>query len=550
MALPESLTPDSIRQALLDRSLTPQEALHLLVNDNHEVLLKLLDDGLSQRFFSCFSRRDPRPAVIPLLLFQGKFYLGSPDTLDDREIHRIEHSTQMQVEIVPISLKSYRLWQQYRGLKSQRKFKPDDETGLDTRISTEDLREVTQLYLDEEKGQIQRIMSLIRGAMRSGASDIHLEPLPTGLRVRYRIDGVLRQHVTLDPGEGRRLIVALKVLCDLDIAESRSPQDGRIEKRYMGDYPDLLELDLRMSTLPCINSRGQEEKVVLRLLRQDNSFQQLEDLGFTPTTLKIYQSWLQEPQGLILLVGPTGSGKTSTLYTSLQLLAQDTVNITTVENPVEYLIPGITQTQVNEAAGMSFATGLRAILRQDPDIIMVGETRDEETAKIVIQAALTGHLVFSTLHANDALGAIPRLRDIGREAGLISDALLGVVAQRLLRKVCPHCGQPHVPTAEELALFHLPQMSQSHAHWRKGKGCNRCFQSGYWGREAVIELLAVDDVVRSLIYQGDVLGLSRYVKEGPFESFAQAATAKVVQGVTTAEEVLRGVGRRFLLQAL
>ena len=208
------------------------------------------------------------------------------------------------------------------------------------------------------------------------------------------------------------------------------------------------------------------------------------------------------------------------------------MNITTVENPVEYLLPGITQTQVHEAAGMSFATGLRAILRQDPDIIMVGETRDEETAKIVIQAALTGHLVFSTLHANDALGTIPRLRDIGREAGLISDALLGVVAQRLLRKNCPYCAKPYVPKPEELALFQLGNSADTDIQWRKGTGCDRCFESGYLGREAVIELLDVDDAIRSFIYQGDLLKMSTYLREQNFQSFAMAAAEKVAKGIT------------------
>lgn len=544
-----NLSPESMRQALLDRTLTIEDALRILVNADQDINLKLLDDQLSKRFFNHFSRKDIKPSVIPLLLLQGKFYLGCPTLLSQTEIDRIQHQTQTQIEIIPITLRSYRLWQQYQGLKSQKKFKPHEETGLDNRVSTDELREVTQLYLAEETGQIQRIMSLIRGALRSGASDIHIEPLPDGLRVRYRIDGVLRQHVTFDPREGRRLVVALKVMCDMDIAESRSPQDGRIEKRYVSDYSDLLELDLRVSTLPCINSRGQEEKVVLRLLRHQNSFQTLDDIGFTAPALKTYQRWLREPQGLILFVGPTGSGKTSTLYTSLQTLARDTVNITTVENPVEYLLPGITQTQVHEAAGMSFATGLRAILRQDPDIIMVGETRDEETAKIVIQAALTGHLVFSTLHANDALGTIPRLRDIGREAGLISDALLGVVAQRLLRKNCPYCSQPYVPTPEELALFQLGKSSDTELQWRKGVGCDHCFQSGYLGREAVIELLDVDDAIRSFIYQGDLVKMSAYLREQNFQSFAMAAAEKVSKGITTSEEVLRGVGRRFLMRS-
>ncbi|MBD2075664.1 type II/IV secretion system protein, partial [Phormidium sp. FACHB-592] len=273
--------------------------------------------------------------------------------------------------------------------------------------------------------------------------------------------------------------------------------------------------------------------------RQQNTFNTIDDLGFSQETLPIYKSWLEQPQGMVIFTGPTGSGKTSTLYTSLLAISTESVNIVTVEDPVEYVLSGITQTQVNEAAGMTFASGLRAILRQDPDIVMLGEIRDSETAETGIRAALTGHLVLTTLHTNDAVGAIPRLKDIGPDPGLISDALLGVVAQRLVRRVCPHCAEAHVPTDAELNVLGLKREEASTHAWRRGRGCSHCFNSGYLGREAVIELLHVDDTVRQIIYEGSLTQLNRYLSKSRFASFRVAATEKVTTGVTTVEEVKR-----------
>lgn len=281
------------------------------------------------------------------------------------------------------------------------------------------------------------------------------------------------------------------------------------------------------------------EKAVLRLLRQNNSFQTVADLGFSDEAQEIYEGWLEQPQGMIILTGPTGSGKTSTLYTSLQAIARPSVNIITVEDPVEYILPGITQTQVNEAAGMTFAAGLRAILRQDPDILMIGEIRDAETAETLVRAALTGHLVFTTLHTNDAIGAIPRLKDISPDPGLVSDALLGVIAQRLVRRVCPHCTQPHTPTRKAASILGLTLEDAMQQNWQKGKGCDRCANSGYLGRVAVMELLNVDDMVRHIIHERSVSELQRYLNQSSFYSFRSSAIAKVAQGITTAEEVKR-----------
>ena len=249
---------------------------------------------------------------------------------------------------------------------------------------------------------------------------------------------------------------------------------------------------------------------------------------------------------MIILTGPTGSGKTSTLYTSLQVVATENVNVVTVEDPVEYVLPGITQTQVNEAAGMTFAAGMRAILRQDPDIIMVGEVRDCETAETAVRAALTGHLVFTTLHTNDAVGAIPRLKDIGPDPGLISDALLGIVAQRLVRRVCPHCAEPYTPTEADLKTLGLGREQMHMGNWQQGRGCSMCFNSGFLGREAVVEIIDVDQRVREIIYEGTMTQMHRYLREIDFASFRKAVIAKVTSGLTTLPEVLRVLPRSSL----
>lgn len=402
-------------------------------------------------------------------------------------------------------------------------------------LEQENITQAAEFDLSQADNQIAQIKVILASAVRNRVSDIHLEPTIEGLRVRYRIDGILRDVTMLPLEVSRRTIVALKVMADMDISESRRPQDARISEQYASETATNLDLDLRVSTLPCIGG----EKAVIRLLPRQNPFSQMDDLGFTEKALALYKGWLQQPQGMIIFTGPTGSGKTSTLYTSLQTIATEHVNVVTVEDPVEYILPSITQTQVNEVAGMTFAAGLRAILRQDPDIIMVGEIRDGETAETAVRAALTGHLVLTTLHTNDAVGAIPRLRDVGPDPGLISDALLGVVAQRLVRRICPHCAEPYTPTEADLHVLGLSLADANPNAWRHGQGCSHCFHSGYSGREAIIELLHVDATVRQLIYDGSLSELMDYLNKSEFDSFRKAAIAKVTSGITTIAEIRR-----------
>jgi type II secretory ATPase GspE/PulE/Tfp pilus assembly ATPase PilB-like protein len=537
----QTLTPPtSVFKQLKNREIACEEALKLLVNHQGVINFNLLDAEVSDRFFRQIADRSSLHPVVPLLLWRNCYYLGSPLPMSAEAVQRISDRLATEIKIISIHEKSYRDWFRLQNLDTNRICGTNFANPLTGKFEQEDITQTTELYLSQTDNQIERIRAIIAGALRNRASDIHLEPTEVGLRVRYRIDGILRHVTTLPPDISRRAIVSLKVMCDMDISESRRPQDGRIGEKYTSGQEEQ-GLDLRVSTLPCVSGKKGEpgEKAVLRLLRQQNTFNTIDDLGFSQETLPIYKSWLEQPQGMVIFTGPTGSGKTSTLYTSLLAISTESVNIVTVEDPVEYVLSGITQTQVNEAAGMTFASGLRAILRQDPDIVMLGEIRDSETAETGIRAALTGHLVLTTLHTNDAVGAIPRLKDIGPDPGLISDALLGVVAQRLVRRVCPHCAEAHVPTDAELKVLGLRREEANTHAWRRGRGCSHCFNSGYLGREAVIELLNVDDTVRQIIYEGSLTQLNRYLSEIRFASFRVAATEKVITGITTVEEVKR-----------
>lgn len=567
-------------QQLRNREITCQQALERLVDKRGIVNLQLLDKEVAYRFFREFPDKKNLPPVIPLLLWRNCYYLASPVEICADEMKNMSDRTFSDIKIIAIDDKSYRAWFHRENVDPKSLCGTRLVNPLTGELEDEDVCATTELYLSQAADQIGRIKTIISGALRNHSSDIHLEPTGDGLRVRYRIDGILRNITTLPVDIGRRVVVALKVMCDMDIAESRCPQDGRISEQYAGDDDSTLGLDMRVSTLPCVGG----EKVVIRLLTSKNPFSSLEHLGFSEQSLSLYKSWLRQPQGMIIFTGPTGSGKTSTLYTSLLSLATEHVNVVTVEDPVEYVLPGITQTQVNERAGMTFASGLRAILRQDPDIIMLGEIRDRETADTAVRAALTGHLVLTTLHTNDAIGAIPRLKDIGPDPALMSDALLGIVAQRLVRRICPHCGEAYTPTKADLQILGLdqqevlPSMSLAVSNsisafnssfgngnkvqtmipvapdleneitnkWRIGRGCSNCFHSGYSGREAIVELLDVDDTVRELIYEGTMTQLQRYLKQNGFVSFRTAAIEKVTQGITTVEELQRVLPRSAL----
>lgn len=535
-------TITSAWQRLKNNEVNCEEALKLLLDEQGVVNQALIDREVSSRFLRHFPDKSLLPPAIPLLLWRGCYYLGSPVELSAEVIKELSDRTGSEIKTVRIADKSYRTWFHTQNLNPNRITSMPLVNPITGELEQENITETTEIYLTKAADQIGRLKTIISGALRNRASDIHLEPMPDGLRVRYRIDGVLRDITTLPAELSRRVVVALKVMCNMDISENRRPQDGRIEEKYNSGEEAELGMDMRVSTLPCVNG----EKAVIRLLPRQNPFSNIENLGFTQKTLPIYTSWLRQPQGMIILTGPTGSGKTSTLYTSLQVVATEHVNVVTVEDPVEYVLPNITQTQVHEPAGMTFAAGLRAILRQDPDIIMVGEIRDCETAETAVRAALTGHLVFTTLHTNDAVGAIPRLKDIGPDPGLLSDALLGIVGQRLVRRVCPHCSEPYTPTEADLKVLGLGRDQIRPGAWRQGRGCSMCFNSGFLGREAIVELLDIDDRVRELIYEGTITQLHRHLREINFASFRLAAIEKVTSGLTTVQEILRVLPRSSL----
>lgn len=395
----------------------------------------------------------------------------------------------------------------------------------DVSIETYDLLET------KEEVPLVRLLNLILSeAINEGASDIHFEPFEDDLRIRYRIDGVLQNRHAPSREYQAQLLTRIKVLAKLDIAEHRLPQDGRIKLKMGGK-----EIDLRVSTVPI--SHG--ERIVLRILDKGNVILGLEDLGMLPATLDAFRERLSYPEGIVLVTGPTGSGKTTTLYSALFENMNDEINIMTVEDPVEYKLKGIAQIAVHPKIGLNFAAGLRHILRQDPDIVMIGEIRDAETAEIAIQAALTGHLVLSTLHTNDAASAIPRLIDMGVEPYLLSSTIVGVLAQRLVRKICPECRESYVPSEDECLDF--PKKGKFY----RGKGCKNCFQTGYKGRCGIYELLTVDNALQTQIAKrADAAELRRIAKENGLVTLWEHGVHLVQAGVTTIEEVRR-VTRKY-----
>ena len=373
---------------------------------------------------------------------------------------------------------------------------------------------------------IRLINGIIAEAVRQGVSDIHIEPYETGLVVRMRVDGVLQERLRMPPHVAPVVVSRIKVMARLDIAERRVPQDGRIGITLGGKL-----VDVRVSTLP--SSAG--ERVVMRILDKDNAFISLDLLGLSENSHNILADALAEPNGIILVTGPTGSGKTTTLYAGLKELNDGSRNILTVEDPVEYAVEGVGQTQVNTKVGMTFAAGLRAILRQDPDVVMVGEIRDKETADIAVQAALTGHLVLSTVHTNDAIGAITRMRDMKIEPFLLASTLRAVIAQRLVRRLCPECREPVQADGSVASLLGFDKGTIVY----KAVGCKACNNSGYQGRIGVFEAIRMDDTIRRLINDGgdeSIIARHAFVNQPNLNA---AARKLVRSGDTTPEEAVR-----------
>lgn len=393
-----------------------------------------------------------------------------------------------------------------------------------------DSKEVNIEHIEGEDAPAVRILNqVLETGLTLRASDIHLDQTEHQVMVRYRIDGVLRTDRPLPKSLMNALVARIKIMAGLNVTETRLPQDGRISTEILDK-----KTNLRVSTLPTVFG----EKVVLRVLDMSNLFKKVTDLGFEPDVLEAYQKLLQQPSGLVLLTGPTGSGKTSTLYGSLNELNRPDLNIITIEDPVEYQLEGINQVQVNAQIGLTFASGLRSVLRQDPNVIMVGEIRDGETAENSIRAALTGHLVFSTLHTNSAIEAIPRLMDMGIEPYLITSALSGVVAQRLVKRICKDCAYTRAATPLEKDVFQ--RRGQTIDTLTFGKGCDACRHTGYRGRLAIHELVVIDEEMKRLLMnKTSFQKMKAYIRQKDSHFLIDDGLMKVKTGKTTLDEVLR-----------
>lgn len=456
-----------------------------------------------------------RHGVNPQALLEVRRVLGAPFVLQ-------EHSAE-EFEAI--------LTQAYQRDSSEAKQLMEDIGNESNLFSLADELPQTEDLLESEDDApiIKLINAMLSEAIKEGASDIHIETFEKDLLVRFRIDGVLREVIRPNRKLSSLLVSRIKVMAQLDIAEKRVPQDGRISLLIAGRA-----VDVRVSTMP--SNHG--ERVVLRLLDKNNARLNLEQLGMTEANRRIFSQLIKKPHGIILVTGPTGSGKSTTLYAGLMEINSRDRNILTVEDPIEYSIEGIGQMQVNPKVNMTFARGLRAILRQDPDVVMVGEIRDVETAQIGVQASLTGHLVLSTLHTNTAAGAITRLEDMGVEPFLLSSSLLAVLAQRLVRTLCDDCKEPYQASADELAYV-ADAAVDGGAQLYRAVGCDKCNHTGYRGRTGIHELLVVDERVRELIHNGHgEQAIDKYVRASA-PSIRDDGLAKVIAGVTTLEEVLR-----------
>ena len=472
-----------------------------------------------------------RHSVVPVKLVKDELVLAMADPLNYVAIEEVRTATRRRISprIATTAAVDRAIATLYGNDGAARAI---EEMRIESGGTRETSGEAQTDDLDDETQSaptVRLVNSIIERAILERASDIHLEPRAEEMVVRMRIDGLLRSILTVPRDLQNAVISRLKIMGEMDIAEHRIPQDGRANVRVKSR-----DIDLRLSTLPTIYG----EKVVIRLLDKDAQLLDASAIGLEGENLEKYESLLKNTSGVILIVGPTGSGKSSTMYTMIRSLNNDSVNLVTLEDPVEYDMDGINQVQINEKTGMTFASGLRSILRQDPDIIAVGEIRDGETAEIAMRAAITGHLVFSTIHTNDAISAVDRLVDIGVEPYLVSEALMGVISQRLVRRICPECSESYTPSEEELTRLGLP--ADSNVQFHRGKGCAHCYHTGYRGRTAAFEILVLDRALKRAVAEGrHRQELAQNTSHKRFASLAENARRLVLEGVTTAEEAIR-----------
>ena len=476
--------------------------------------------------------------IVPIKLVKDELFLAMSDPLNFYAIEEAKRATRRRIHPVVATAAGIEhsilvLYSNEGAAKAIEEMKREAAASGDTASNALDYAFASNQLGDDVNSAptIRLVNSMLERAITERASDIHLEPRETEMVVRMRIDGVMHKIMNVPRDVQASVISRVKIMAGMDISERRIPQDGRFNVRVKEK-----DIDMRVSTLPTVYG----EKIVMRLLDKSGGRVTKEAVGLTGSDLEKYDEMLKLRNGVLLLVGPTGSGKTTTMYAMINQLNTEEVNMVTLEDPVEYNVDGINQVQINEKVGLTFASGLRSILRQDPDIIAVGEIRDGETADIAMRSAITGHIVLSTLHTNDAVGTIDRLHDIGCEPYLIATALKGVISQRLVRRICPDCREAYKPDADELREFGLPDDADETFY--RGTGCAKCYNRGYRGRVAVFEMLPIDRKVRDLIYQqAGRVAIETELKrpETGFVSMQQNALRLVREGVTSVDEVRR-----------
>lgn len=525
-------TGERLGQVILGMGLGSQEGVaEAIAQQLHISFVRLsetqLEEAILLRVPEYLARRHQ---VIPIRQVDRTLTLGMIDPVDVLAIDEVRRVTGLEIEPAVITADDFQ-----RALSVY----PTPDAAVDDVIQA--ILPFDERFVEQEPERLKEMADeapvvrlanlIIVQAVRQAASDIHVEPMETLMRVRFRVDGTLYSAMTPPARVQAALISRFKIMANMNIAERRLPQDGRIQLKV-----DEHDIDFRVSSIP--TTWG--EKVVMRILDKRGAFVGIDKLGMAPDNLKRFERIISRPHGIILITGPTGSGKTTSLYAVLNRLNRTEVNITTIEDPVEYQLPGISQVQVNPRAGVSFATGLRSFLRQDPDIIMVGEIRDEETARIAMHAALTGHLVLSTLHTNDAAGAVARLTGIGLEPFLVASSVVGLIAQRLIKVLCEHCKEPYTPTDDLLRRLGIP--ANPAPTFYKATGCPHCSQSGYKGRIGIYEVMPMDERIKELITRD---GTADQIREAAvaagMTTLSQDALTRVLSGVTSVEEARRVV---------
>ncbi len=516
---------------LLARLIAEDAHIHFFKIDPLKLDVEMIESKISRPFAR-------KHKMVPVAVRDGKLIVSVVNPFDREALDTFRQMVMQEIEVVVSSESDVMgvITEQYGFRASVTKAQRDLGRGA---IDLSNLEQYVKLKSGAEIETsdahiVNAVDFLLQHAYDSRASDIHIEPKRESAIIRFRIDGVLHEIQRVPKLVNLAITSRLKTMCRMDIAEKRRPQDGRIKTEH-----DSKEIELRVSTLPTAFG----EKVVMRIFDPDIMLRELSGLGFYEDELNVFNDWIQRPHGIILVTGPTGSGKTVTLYSALKSLASPEINITTIEDPIEMVHEDFNQTSVQVKIGITFGAALRTILRQDPDIIMVGEIRDQETAENAVQSALTGHLVFSTLHTNDAATSVTRLIDLGIQPFLISSTLIGTMAQRLLRKICEDCKRNRPLTVEEAGMLNLQAPAGKRIIVKEGAGCIRCRNTGYFGRTGIFEILPIDNSIRDLIDRSeDFLKIKDMAIKRGMRTLRQSALRKLAEGTTTFEEVIRVTG--------